>query len=78
MNIQDGMHVKPLLERLIQNNDSWKQTTGKDWKLKWVSPVVQDSDLIELLQLKDKIYNRYPDSKSLAHKDGFAQMTNFI
>ena len=34
--------------------------------------------MVTLLQSEGKIYNRYPDSNSLAHKDSFAQMTNLI
>jgi hypothetical protein len=50
MNIQDSNHVKPLLERLIASEASWRQTISKDYRLKWVSPVIQDEDLITLLQ----------------------------
>ena len=78
INIQDSSHVKPLLERLIAANASWKTSVGNNWRLKWCSPVIQDDELISLLQQPGKIVNRYPDAKALAHKDGFAQMTNFI
>ncbi len=38
MNIDNSSSVKPLLERLISKGDlGWKETLGKDFRLKWVS-----------------------------------------
>jgi hypothetical protein len=70
--------VKPLLERIVAAEPKWKLTTGKDWRLKWISRTMDDPELLQHLLTPDKIFSRYPDSKSLAVKDGFAQMTNFI
>ena len=43
MNIHDASSVKPLLERLIGKQDlGWKETLGKDFKLKWVSSNFDD------------------------------------
>jgi len=43
MNIHDASSVKPLLERLISKQDlEWKETLGKDFKLKWVSSTFDD------------------------------------
>jgi hypothetical protein len=46
MDIHDSNHVKPLLERLISEEALWKETLGKDWKLKWVSCNIEDSELV--------------------------------
>lgn len=77
LNIQDANHVKPILERLVAQEPAWKLTNGKDFRLKWVGPACEDHDLLALLH-NNKIVNKYPDCKSLAEKDGFAEMTNFI
>ena len=75
MHIDNSSHVKPLLEILIRENPSWKETVSdKDWRLKWVSCNVDDEELVSLLSGKDKLVNRYPDAKKLAHKDTFPQM----
>jgi hypothetical protein len=47
MNIHEASHVKPLLEKLIQQESSWRMTLLKtDWKLKWVSCNIDDEELI--------------------------------
>ena len=76
VHIDNSSHVKPLLEILIKENATWQETlSDKDWRLKWVSCNADDEELVALLSGKDKMVNRYPDAKKLAHKDTFSQMT---
>jgi hypothetical protein len=43
MNIHDASSVKPLLERLIARQElGWRETLGKDYKLKWVASNFDD------------------------------------
>jgi hypothetical protein len=43
MNIHDASSVKPLLERLISKQElGWKETLGKDYRLKWVASNFDD------------------------------------
>lgn len=46
MNISESNHVKPLLERLISSEITWKETLGKDWRLKWVNCNIEDEEVV--------------------------------
>lgn len=69
MNIVDSSHVKPLLEKLVAAQPSWRATLMKDWRLKWVNCNIDDDELVNLLMQKGSIVNRFPHVKDLAHKD---------
>jgi hypothetical protein len=79
INTSDASHVIPLLERLCSENASWQQTESKtECTLRWVHPAIDDEQLIEWLNKGPmKMVNRYPDIKTLAHKDVFGEAMRF-
>lgn len=62
---------------MIAREGAWTETTKSDWGLKWVSCNIDNEELIQQLMLKNKIMNRFPNSKELAHKDVFSHMMKF-
>ena len=78
LNLSEAHHVKPLLEKLVERESSWKTTLSQtDWSLKWVNPGIDDTKLCEYLEFKGKLVNRFPFCKELARKDVFSDMMKF-
>jgi hypothetical protein len=46
----------------------------QDYKLKWVSCNIDDSELLKIIECAGQMANRYPNVRSLAHKDQFSLM----
>jgi len=67
-----------LLKKLIEWNPGWRSIIPykKAW-LRWISPLVQDEEIIAWLNTApgNKMISRYPGIRPLAHKDVFATLT---
>ena len=79
LNIHDSMHMRPLLNRLIEGEPSWKETLlNSDWHVKFVHPGIEDPQRIEYLMQKGKVINKYPNCWDLTRKDVQSDMMKFI
>ena len=69
----------PLLTKLIQAEPSWQECNIRNKAtLRWVHPNLDDNEVLEWISSgANKMANRYPDIKLLAHKDIFASAMKF-